>query len=653
MAVEAPYKKLKVAYEDIARLTVRDGEEVEEVIDAKTQQAIVRQVNEEYDLAYSFNEAKRTIQLARLQLYNNQRRDAEAVGDPLMFTVFNTVLAALYDDRLMARWEGRGGEGDEDIEENLNALAEYDYDVMGKSELDYFWDWDACFFGRGLVLQMGFNREDGVMAPIPEIIDPMAFIRDPRATSVNGDAGGKGAMRFGGWESGATYWELKRHPGYFNVAALKKGKDIQSLLQKGREARRSAQGQENFSQKEESLGKYNNYEFSLLNWFTTIKGEKYLVTVGNARSVLVRLIKLNYNGRWPLTDRTFYPIPEDWDGVSIPDLTEDKQRMRAVLLNLGLISAKADALPRYLYDKTRIKNKNDLNYRSNKYIGVDGRVDNALLPVQKNSVMGYIGAVMDILDQGAQRANATPEIQMGVGSDRQRTLGELNLVSSKVDTRYSMSAKIFGWSEKRFWQQWYTQYKLHFKDKIDEKIIRIAGSSAPSWRPLTRENIIMEKDPDVKIESRVISEAKRQRDQQAFDSFVGLAMQEPTVSKRYLLKKAGKLRGLKKEELDMVFPPTVDELQAEEENKMLNEDKLPKIGVQDDHQVHIYVHGKANQTPATLAHIRAHKKLMILKRNRPDLFQPQALPSSGQGQPSAGAEGPQPPQLPPPTTPTQ
>lgn len=622
----APFKKLKFQYEDIEREVV-DGEEiVSEVIDAKTQKRILAQVNEEYDLAYSHTEAKRAVMLARLQLYNNQRRDADAVGDPLMFTVFNTVLAALYDDRLMATWEGRGGEGDEDVEENLNALAEYDYDVMGKDEFDYYWGWDAAFFGRGLLLMMDFDRREGKMVPVPEVIDPTTWIRDPRATSVNGDYRGKGSMRFGGFETGATYYDLKKLPGYFNIDALRKDKEIRSLLGKAREARANAQGTQTDSQREEALGKKNNYEFNLLNWFTTIQGEKYLVTLGNCRSTLIRLVKLNYDDIWPIVDRTLYPMAHDWDGVSIPDLTEDKQRMRAVLLNLGMISAKADALPRYLYDKNRIKNTNDLNYRANKYIGVDGRVDNAMQPVQKNSAQPYIAAVMDILDTAAQRATATPEIQMGVPVDQQRTLGELNLVSSKVDTRYSMNAKIFGWSEKSFWRQWYRQYKIHYKDGIDEKVVRIQGAMAPIWRPLTRENIISQVDPDVKIESRVISEAKRIKELQSFDGFAGMALQDPENNRRYIMKKAAKLRGLKKEEIDMMFPPTVDELQAEDENELLNANKLPPVGVQDDHQTHLSIHAKANQNPQTLAHVRAHKKLMIVKRNRPDLFPPPTTP---------------------------
>jgi len=620
-------KKLRVVYQDIEREVVRGEEIVPEVLDALTQQRIIKQVNEEYSLAFQYNEAKRAMMLARLKIYNNQRRDADAVGDPLMFTVFNTIHAALYDDRLMIRWEGRGGKGDEDVEENLNALADYDYDIMGKSELDYYWNWDAEFFGRGLLLMMDFDRNKGVMAPAPELIDAVSFIRDPRSASVNGDMRGKGSMRFGGWEVGATYYELKGLPGYFNLASLMKDKEVRSLMDEAKEQRAMAQGNTYFPAKEEALGKYNNYEFRLLNWLTTIKGKKYLITLGNRRTTLVRLVELKYGSRWPVIDRALYPMAHDWDGVSIPDLTEDKQRAKAILLNLGLKSAKSDAMPQYLFDQTRIKNKNDLNWRRDKFIGVDGRVDNAMMPLQKSTVHQYVNVIMDILDTAAQRALSTPEMQSGMPSEERRTLGELQLVSSKVDTRYSMSAKVFGWSEKAFWQQWYKQYKIHFKDKIDEKIVRIQGPMAPIWRPLKKDNIIADVDPDVKIESKVISEAKRMRDQQSFAGFAGLVMQDPDTNRRYVEKRLAKLQGLSKEEVDMMFPPTVDEIQAEDENAILDSGKLPKITVMDDHRVHLEIHAKANQSIHSLAHMRAHKKLMLVKRSRTDLFPPQMPPA--------------------------
>ena len=78
------------------------------------------------------------------------------MGDPLLLTVFQTVFAALYDDRLSVEFEGKE-EGDTDTAENLTDLAEHDYCVMQKDEADYEWIWDACFFGRGLQLLNG-NR---------------------------------------------------------------------------------------------------------------------------------------------------------------------------------------------------------------------------------------------------------------------------------------------------------------------------------------------------------------------------------------------------------------------------------------------------------------------------------------------------------------
>lgn len=642
MAKIPPFRLLNTAYEDIDRMEIDGEDEVLTKIDAATQAKIIEQVNEEYDLSFKFNEEKRAVILSRLQLYNNQRRDSSAIGDPLMFTMFNTLHAALYDDRLMANWEGRGGEGDEDVEENLNALADFDYDIMGKSELDYYWNWDAEFTGRGLLLMMDFDRTKGIMAPAPELIDAVTWIRDPAAKSVNGDMMGRGGMRFGGTEVGATYHQLNKLPAYFNIGSLKKDKEVQSLLDQARAARSLAQGTNKFDPNEEALGIHNNYEFRLLNWFTQVNGKKYLVTLGNCRSVIVRLVELKYGRRWPIVDRTLYPMAHDWDGVSIPDLTEDKQRGRALLQNLGLEAAKADSMPQYVYDKDRIKNKNDLNMRSNKFIGVSGRVDNAILPLQRSTPNNFTSILMDGMDQAAQRALATPEIQMGVQSPDARTLGELNLMSSKVDTRYSMNAKVFGWSERAFWQQWYRQYKMHFKDGIDEKVIRIQGALAPLWRPLLRENIIADVDPDVKIESRVISEGKRQRDLQSYERFAGIALQNPDANRRYINRRLGKLNGLKKEELDMAFPKTVDEMQAEAENEKLNRNEFVAAKLTDDHLLHREIHAKANQNAASIVHMRMHDEMMLTKRDRPDLLPPaQEMPFKAQpGVPQINAPRP-------------
>jgi len=328
-----------------------------EIKDISTEDAtkIVKQADEEYNLVKDFNEEKRNSWVKRLKLYNNQKRQPSKVGDPLIFAVTQTVLAALYSDRLLVTFEAKE-EGDEAVAENLTGLAEHDYSVMMKDMIDYEWDWDTAFFGRGLLFLYEFDRRVGYMSPVPQVADPMTFLRDSRAASVNGNQQGFEGARFFGREIELTAAEMNTNPAYFNKDDLRKDKDIRNLKEDAKQARREAQGLEHVRDKENVLNE--NYGHNLLEWWTHYKGVKYVVTLGEARKRLVRLQKID-GERWPLIDRVLFPMSHDWDCVSIPDLTEDKQRGRSVLINLGMDSAKADLYPQYLFDKTRIKNERE------------------------------------------------------------------------------------------------------------------------------------------------------------------------------------------------------------------------------------------------------------------------------------------------------
>lgn len=610
-----------------------------------TYDSLIRQVQAEYAIAWIHQNPRIQENLQRLKLYNNQRRDKDLVGEPLMFTIHQTILASLYNDTLAVSFEAKE-EGDSETAENLNNLAAYDYELMMKYIIDYEWDWDTGFFGRGLVWNREFDRSDKFMCPIPESVDSMTFLRDPLAQSVEGNnARGIGAMRFGGREIGMTKWQMKDNGNFFDLTSLRKGNNIKSLIQQAIQARNDAQGLEAlFGGNADMLPSnlYGNTDFNLLEWVTIWKGRKVLVVLGNNMKTIHRFTDLGKTtDKWGLIDRPLYPTAHTWEGVSIPDLTEDKQRQKSVGINLGLQTLKANLYPGYLYNEKAIKNPADLSkmHNSNKFIATKGDIDvrGALQPISKavpnSQLLDYI---LSSLDAAAQRATATPELQQGQVSDQNRTLGELNLVASKVDTRYSLSAKIFGWSEKAFWQGWYGLYKVHFKDKIDEKIIRINGAFGSEWRPLNKQNIVASVDPDVIIESTVLSEQKRTKERLLLQGFGNLLLAEPTANKRYFLKKAARLNGYQKDEIERLLPPTVDELLAEDENKLINKGQVPPINANDDHVTHWEIHSKAEENDAKFAHMMAHRKAMEIKRDQPQLFPAPPEPGTPPGQTSPG-----------------
>lgn len=196
-------------------------QDVESQLDPKgsEHEQIIKQVENEYQLAWRQTRPKIQEGLLRLKLYNNQRRDKTRVGDPMLFTVHQTVLSLLQADRLGVEFGGRI-EDDEPTAENLNALAEFDYDEMDMFWLDYEWNWDSLAWGRGLLYFNEFDLQS--KTPIAEVWDPLTFIRDPLANSVNGNRLNHGALRFGGREIRLTKQQMQDNPEYFNLDKLKK-----------------------------------------------------------------------------------------------------------------------------------------------------------------------------------------------------------------------------------------------------------------------------------------------------------------------------------------------------------------------------------------------------------------------------------------------
>lgn len=614
-------------------------------------ESIQIQLNQEYTLAWAFMKPKIEKWLIRLKLYNNQRRDDEKVGDPLLYTVFQTVLASLIGDKLAVNFKGRE-EGDEDKAQALNSLAEMDYEEMEKAQLDYDWNWDAGFFGRGLCLMNDFDTDS--KTPVPEILDPTTFLRNPGAKSINGNRSGKGKMLFGGYEIRMTKADLEENEGaasegkYYNLDKILRTTDIYSLTGDTLRQRNEAQGRNDLSTFDNSLTE--NFEYSILRWFTHIGGEKYIVEAANNRTLIIRKKKVDKD-YWPIIDRAFSPISHDWDGVSIPDLVEDKQRFKASLLNTSGDVAKASVNGMTLFHEDRFRKTQDFNFKFGKWIPVKGTgaLADAAMPLKTQDVSGTVKYILDYLDLAAQKATATPEIQQGGQAKGDPTKGELDLQASKVDTRYSLTAKIFGWSEKKFWKFWYYNYIENFEG-LGEKIARIEGPFGPKWQGIDWEGIKCGHSlgPDIEVESKQVSEARKLRTFQTMQGFVTIVAADPAsnADKIYLYRKLGR-QILPKDEVERIIPLTIDEYQALEENKKLNDEELPKVTIEQNHEVHLRVHASADDNPYTRRHIQIHIFMLMQKRQFPGSFpnlDPQAVQNAQlqNAQPGTGGGAPAP-----------
>jgi hypothetical protein len=568
---------------------------------------LLKKIESEHKVSKDFLNDKKKEWHRRLKLYNNQRREATKIGDPLLFKTFNTVFAALYDDRLITEFVGRE-EGDHEKAQNLSLLAEYDYELMEKARWDYEWIWDAMFYGRGFLLVQEWNAEQN--HPVPEVIDPMVFFHDPRATRENG----RGGLRFFGRLVEMTKLQMEKNGNYENLDKLKDSPH--NDLEEAHEARADAQDHQYTNKRVEG----DNRLHTLLEWFTFEKGErKFYTTDLNFKTIYREQdIETPY---WGLVGRQIYPITHDYWGVSVPDLVEDKQRARAKLANLSLTSVESALYPMYLVDTDRIKNISSVGeFGFNKIIPTDGDAKGAIAQVERKIVNQDAQWIMQEINMNAQDATATPEIAQGAISRAKRSATEVSGAMKRVDTRYALSAKIFGWSEQEFWRQWFNMYKVYFDEKIGEKIMRLTSPLGYEWKPIQKDDIDLNYDPDIKIQSKEVSEAKRMNNLQIYSNLLMQLAQNPQVNLRFAHKKLAQLSGLKSDEVNYLLPKSIEELEADLENKDLSKDVQVDVHADDDHIAHILEHAKASQTNSKKAHIETHIAFMQKLKENPEMM---------------------------------
>lgn len=586
---------------------------------------IQEQLKDEFKVAERFIRPWRERKRTYLKILINQRRDPKKIGDTLTFSTHQTVLASLYKDRLDAEWMYRE-EDDEDKSEEINALWEFDYDEMGKAEHDFDKYWDASFYGIAIEDWSHFDRDS--LTPIPVIWDPLTVYFDDKAIRINGNRLGEGASRYTGRDIERTMFEMKGRGNYFNLSKLDSDEKAIQERMLNRQMRDAARGTETGFNDVKA-----NKAYPIVQWFTFIDGKRYLIEAGNQGETLIRVspVRTDY---WLLQEHRIYPDPHYLLTPGTPDFTEDKQRARAVLANNTLEAARMDVLPEYLFDKKKIKNKQQLSeHRSGKYIEGEDIDGNTIIPLQKPSIHQFVDNLMLMMQTNAEKALATPEIQQGALFNQKRTATEISEVSANVDNRNGLTGSLFGLTETNGAYMWFDQYKANFKS-IDKKIARVIGAFGPKFFPITKDSFDFKRDPDVKIESRVVSQARKREQRNNLAAYGQVLVQTPGSNLRYFAKKMGRLM-FTKDEVDRLLPPTVDEMKAEQENDSLSKNSLQNVKIEatDDHTTHMEIHSKAKDTKAKFAHIEAHKKAMMIQRNNPELFQglqPNQPPQPGQ-----------------------
>ena len=376
----------------------------------------------------------------------------------------------------------------------------------------------------------------------------------------------------------------------------------------------------------------------VMDWLTIFEGKRVLVSLAQEQTRIIRFVELKDQTEWGIVEQTMYPNSLSWDGTSMMDLVEDKQRMKAKLINAAAFIVETNANHMYAYDMNKIHQESDLDFEMNKHVAVDGDPGNAVSPIARQQVGPELQWLMQAVDLSAQKSTGATEIQQGALSGGKKTATEIATVTDSVDTRFNLLSKVISWSEKEFARQWYKMYKLHFMDRMDEKVMSVNGANGVFFRKLKRADVITRTDPHVKVKSKLIGEAERIRKLQEFNSMFNVLTMDPSVDKNELIRMRATLGGFNEMQMNTVFKPDAERILALGENEKLEDNKFVPINENDEDMKHIQEHAKASDTKANRAHQKAHWDAHLAKNKNPNIKEELAA-QQVEGEPLLGELG--------------
>lgn len=571
------------------------------------------QIESNYLESWQFLLAWKRRKVSQLVLLNNMQKGNQTIASTLLITLLGRVVSSTYDDKMQVKFLPSQGILQEQLN-SYNVLAESDYKEMGKSRIDYDWCWDTAFFGRGYVETYQFDKKRKILKP--HVINPLVMGYDPYFDEIQD------------WR---YYWKWLTKSKYQINALIKAGKitgikdvseiagGIDPYLWEYKTRRDSAQ-----KGVQPPIEPAAADIYQILEYFGYDEnGDKYLYWIDKNFTKVLMKEKLELDdmegegdqklSKWPIVNKEMFRTPHSSIPIAVSDLLEDKHRAESVLLNLLFIGAKDTGNPLYLYNPDQVKDVAQfLSRQIDQHIPIEGDPATAVAPLQTKNT--FPAEMVNFLT--ALRGQANDPIGTGVSAAPEQggkgTATEAAIDQQLNDMAQSLFSKILQFGEEEFWSQWFHRYQKH-ADALGSKMANIVGVKGITSTEISLQDFKTDFPPGVMVYSAKEAEYKNLVKRRDFMQILPeLQASMPPDGFRNFEKHVFMPLMIEDPSLiDIMFPKTLQEMQAEEQNTMLAQEQLPKVLDTDDHSAHIYIHYQLQpKTWATWFHIEEHQQAL-------------------------------------------
>jgi len=578
---------------------------------------ILAVISTQWGAADKFIKAKRYNWVNYTKLYLNQyRKDGspDKIGSKLLFSKFQETLASFSADDKTVTFLNRKKQDYERVLK-CNKVAEFDWEEFQGLDVWKEWMWDTLFYGTGILDVTEYSSKINCIKP--KVQNPFLFLFDPLATD-------RYNMRFCGRYIYMSAYDL--------MSSFDKEK-VQQLINHTLTPTNNGNEMSNLNQQaKNTLLRTDYYEDALTNstyyecieWYIRHMGGLYRVWLDSKMGVVLQKEELKYKdgddgiSNIPFIFKNLYSLPRQVLGIGICDLLEDDHRADVQLVNYFFEGIKLDSTPTFLYNYKALMNPRDLTTREiGKNIPMVDDPSGKIIPYPKSQVVNNdTMAFMSMIQNRADTAIGSARILRGSLTDVSKSATEVAVAKSKQDQLIADRVKEMISADKEFWYTYLARYRKYMPS-AKKKLVRVVGESgAKEIEDYTKSDFIPEVDPDIKIESKLVSEPMKVLARRDMSELYTPIIQAGGNAKE-VVRNLLRLNDINCEDIDAMIPPTPDEMQAEQENDSLNEGKVTPIHEADMDLEHINVHYRADDNDARARHIQAHIYAYLAKKLPP------------------------------------
>ena len=560
---------------------------VSEVLSQEDIDKLLAQIDREYQSWFDYVVNKRYQYRDRVIRWNKQAKDPNKININMVANAIDTLIASSYTDWLTVNFASADGWMSAEKADNLNYMAEFDNNDQNYQQLYYQKEQDRYFFWVGIRYRYGWD--DVKKMPKFMVINPLSWIPDPIPSQTWAFDGSW--YRFHWFEFTTTIMDL-----------IADGSYDKEMLDKVVWAYFSPEMQQNWVA---YAAAYNyvmptccddlktNFSLDVYHHFTNFNGKKYIVTLTNARRLVLRIKELepilteekkhNDMIEFPIVLNYWKPRRNDPFGESVCDKLDDKQIAKTILFNLNIIKAKKEALGwDFIWNSRLIKNREDIlkpttNGR-NIFVDTVEPLSNVWMELPRSQIKADSINMIQALENEAMLDTNIDTLQQGIVSWGRTTATESQIAQANSNIIGLLNNKVNAWGDKRFWFERWKWYQENFSEIDEKSVVLISNFEVKSFQ-LRKDDFFTKNIPHIILATKADLQSRNEKEQIFWDKYLWMMLNNPTspdVSKRIAQRMCYRCNWKTPNEINVLVPLENDETVAMQFVDMINLDHVPQ-----------------------------------------------------------------------------